>query len=407
MSEWKETDIGLIPENWSIQLANQYCPAITDGTHDSPKSQSSGYPLITSKHIKGSSIDFENAYLISKDDYFNIIKRSKVDQYDLIVSMIGEYCGFTYLETSTETNYAVKNVGLLKNRDLINARWLMYYLRSPIGSHQLRLNRGGTSQPYISLQALRNLLIAIPSSEIEKREITETLASLDRKISNLRQQNETLESIAQTLFKYWFVDFEFPNEDGKPYKSSGGAMVRSDLGDIPVGWEVGKLGDLFILNYGKSLTFENRFSGDYPVVGSSGIVGNHRDYLVKSPGIVIGRKGTIGEVIWLEEHFNPIDTTFYVEDVLGCNGLYFYYFLIKNQNFKRLTSDSAVPGLNRDMAYSIEIAIPKINKINKFNTFAKSVFNKINLNHKQIQTLTQTRDRLLPKLMSGQLRIPE
>lgn len=166
--------------------------------------------------------------------------------------MIGEYCGFTYLEANTETDYAVKNVGLLKNRDLVNARWLMYYLRSPIGEHQLRLNRGGTSQPYISLQALRNLPIVVPSSENEKREITETLSCLDRKIENLRRQNETLETIAQTLFKHWVVDFEFPNEDGKPYKSSGGVMVRSELGEIPVVWRVGKLGDEFDILMGQS-----------------------------------------------------------------------------------------------------------------------------------------------------------
>ena len=289
----------------------------------------------------------------------------------------------------------------------VDPQFLLYSYLSPDfqGTIQARTIYGSTVNR-IALVEFPSYPIKVPPLPVQKS-IAAILSNIDRKISNLRQQNETLESIAQALFKHWFVDFEFPNEDGKPYKSSGGEMVRSALGDIPMGWRVGNIGDLFILNYGKSLTSENRFSGKYPVVGSSGIVGNHRDYLVKSPGIVIGRKGTIGEVIWIEEHFNPIDTTFYVEDTLGCKGLYFYYFLIKNQNFKRLTSDSAVPGLNRDMAYSIEIVIPKINQINEFNTFAKSVFNKMNLNQQQIQTLTQTRDRLLPKLMSGQLRIPE
>jgi hypothetical protein len=147
MSKWKETDIGIIPYDWSIQSSNEYCPAITDGTHDSPKSQLSGYPLITSKHIKGSSVDFDNAYLISDKDYFDIIKRSRVEQYDLIVSMIGEYCGFTYLETSKETNYAVKNVGLLKNKDLVNARPLSSF-RSPVVIFRIvRLSQASESLP--------------------------------------------------------------------------------------------------------------------------------------------------------------------------------------------------------------------------------------------------------------------
>ena len=262
----------------------------------------------------------------------------------------------------------------------------------------------GSTVKHTSPSKIKDYVFLLPPLE-EQKSIDAVLSCLDRKIENLRKQNETLEAIAQTLFKHWFVDFEFPNADGKPYKSSGGAMEPSELGDIPAGWRVGKLGDLFNLNYGKSLTLETRIPGQYAVVGSSGVVGSHQDYLVKAPGIVIGRKGTIGQVIWLEENFYPIDTTFYVEDVLGCSGLYFYYFLLKRQDFQRLTSDSAVPGLNRDMAYSVEVAIPEISFIDKFNEFSRGIFNKADLNHREIQTLTQARNVLLPKLMSGKLCI--
>ncbi len=98
---------------------------------------------------------------------------------------------------------------------------------------------------------LGRLKIVLPS-RIEQEDIAAVLICLDRKIENLRRQNETLEAIAQTLFKHWFVDFEFPNEDGKPYKSSGGEMVRSELGEIPIGWRVGKLGDEFDILMGQS-----------------------------------------------------------------------------------------------------------------------------------------------------------
>lgn len=290
----------------------------------------------------------------------------------------------------------------------IHPEFLYCWMRGQEFISQINSFSGQTDMAaYVSLKDQRQMMyITLPKIE-EQKAITAVISCLDRKIENLRRQNETLERIAQTLFKHWFVDFEFPNEDGKPYKSSGGEMVRSELGEIPAGWRVGRLGNLFALNYGKSLTLENRVSGQYPVVGSSGIVGSHKSYLVNAPGIVIGRKGTIGQVIWLEENFYPIDTTFYVEDIFGCNGLYFYYFLLKRQNFQRLTSDSAVPGLNRDMAYSVEIVVPKIKYIDKFNTLIKAAFNKVNLNQKQIETLTKIRDVLLPQLMSGKLRITE
>ena len=407
MREWKDTELGLIPEDWEIQNSSQYCLRVTDGTHDSPKSQDSGYPLITSKHIKGTTIDFSEAYLISEYDYYKINERSKVEQYDVIISMIGEYCGFVYLEDNENIEYAVKNVGLFKNKNLLDAQWLFYYLISTIGKYQLKLRRGGTSQPYLSLQVLRNLPILVPRNQEEKKSAASLLSCIDRKIENLRRQNETLEAIAQTLFKHWFIDFEFPDADGKPYKSSGGGMWRSAIGDIPEGWQVINLKHLMTLNYGKTLISETRINGQYPVVGSNGIIGTHNDFFVNAPGIVIGRKGTIGKVIWIEENFYPIDTTFYIEDNLGCNGLYFHYFILKNQKLNRLTSDSAVPGLNRDMAYSVEFAIPNIDQINKYNLTAKTLFNKINNNTNQIETLTKTRDALLPKLISGQLRIEE
>ena len=112
MSESKETEFGNIPNNWNFMSASEYCSKITDGTHDSPKRQSVGKYLITSRHIKGREIDFENAYLISKEDFEKINKRSYVEQWDVIISMIGEYCGFPYIVRNIIIDFAGNNVGL-------------------------------------------------------------------------------------------------------------------------------------------------------------------------------------------------------------------------------------------------------------------------------------------------------
>src|SRR3546814_2695872 len=122
MSEWKETEFGIIPKDWEFVKACEYCSKVTDGTHDSPKRQSEGIYLITSKHIKGREVDFENAYLISEIDFEKINKRSYVEQWDVIVSMIGEYCGFTYIERNELIDYAVKNVGLFKTGSKIDRK---------------------------------------------------------------------------------------------------------------------------------------------------------------------------------------------------------------------------------------------------------------------------------------------
>jgi type I restriction enzyme S subunit len=427
MSEWKQTEIGIIPFDWKIQSSSIYCKKITDGTHDSPKSATSGYPLITSKHIKDSLIDFKEAYLVSEEDYQAIIKRSKVEQYDLIISMIGEYCGFTYLEMNQEVNYAIKNVGLFKNKSLTAAKWLKYYLDSPIGKHQLRLRRSGTSQPYISLGALRELPIITPSSEDERKKIVDILSCLDNKIDNLRRQNETLEKIAQTLFKHWFIDFEFPNNDGKPYKSSGGAMVASELGDIPAGWRVGKLEELIIVNPRESiktgaivkyvdmraLSTSSMEITDYVTREfTSGSKFKNQDTLLAriTPCLENGKTAFVsilddGEVAFGSTEFIVLRAKEnccpeYIYPL--ARSPYFRDFAVKN-----MTGSSGRQRIPNDVIANYKLAIPDIETIKNYQKICRPLFLKTSSNQKQIQILTKTRDSLLPKLMSGQIRIKE
>lgn len=239
----------------------------------------------------------------------------------------------------------------------------------------------------------------------EQRAIAAVLSSFDDKIELLRSQNQTLEALAQALFKEWFVDFNFPNAQGKPYKKSDGKMVKSEPGEIPKNWKNGKLSDILKLSYGKALKTDNRTEGEFPVIGSSGIIGFHNDFLVNGPGIVIGRKGTMGSVVWIENNFYPIDTTFFVQDKLQVNNLYFHLFLLKRIDFNKLGSDSAVPGLNRESAYSVIVVIPDKKIINKFNETVAALLDKKEKNSVQIETLTILKHKLLPKLMKGDFKV--
>ena len=126
---------------------------------------------------------------------------------------------------------------------------------------------------------------------------------------------------------------------------------------------------------------------------------------MEGPGIVIGRKGTLGKVIYLFRNFYPIDTTFYIKSKIESAGLLYEYFLLKNLSFEEMNSDSAVPGLNRDIALSTEIKIAPLDKLQKFNQVVFVFITKLSANKKQIRTLEKLRDTLLPKLMSGEVRV--
>ncbi len=270
--------------------------------------------------------------------------------------------------------------------------WIVYFFQN------LDLNPfiTGAVQPKLNRENLQ--LVEIPMPDIEKAEkIVSILSALDEKIELNRQTNASLEAIAQAIFKEWFVDFNFPGATGE--------MVESALGMIPSGWRVGKLGEIIELAYGKGLKSENRIDGKYPVIGSNGVVGFHHEYLIEGPGIVIGRKGTIGEVHWIHDNFYPIDTTFYIKSLQGIESLYFYYFVLLAQDFKKIASDSAVPGLNRNQAYDNLVVIPDVNVINLFNDAIAATFDTVHNNEQESAPLAALRVNLLPKLMNGEIPV--
>jgi type I restriction enzyme, S subunit len=173
------------------------------------------------------------------------------------------------------------------------------------------------------------------------------------------------------------------------------------------GWLVEKLGDLIELAYGDALKEENRHPGNIPVFGSNGQIGWHDQALVKGPGIVVGRKGNPGIVTWAHTDFFPIDTTFYVVPKGECRSLYFLFFALHEQDLPSLGADSAVPGLNRNMAYRSEQIVPPTDVLEKFDGVVAPLYGRIHANAEESRTLAALRDALLPKLLSGEVRVKE
>jgi Type I restriction modification DNA specificity domain. len=240
--------------------------------------------------------------------------------------------------------------------------------------------------------------------------------------------NETLEAMARAIFKSWFVDFDpvrarrgepmcspTKRADTKvcPYMTPEilnlfpDSFEDSELGEIPKGWEISSIGEVVEFAYGKALKASNRKPGNVPVFGSNGPVGLHNEVLVKDPGIVIGRKGNPGIVTWSSNDFFPIDTTFYVKQRGNITSLNYLFYALKDQDLQNLSADSAVPGLNRNLAYMNNILVPSEKVLSAFDTQIKPLFKKIDANDDESVTLASLRDVLLPKLISGDLRVSD
>ncbi len=261
-------------------------------------------------------------------------------------------------------------------------------------------------------------LVEIPLPTLsEQRFIAHMLGALDDKIELNRRINGTLEAMARALFKDWFVDFgpvraKMEGRDtGLPKEIADlfpGRLVDSELGEIPEGWECYELGDLIELAYGKALKSKSRNStGRVPVFGSNGQIGWHDEALVTGSGIVVGRKGNPGTVTLSPTDFFPIDTTFYVVPKCGIDAcVYFLFFALQEQDLPSVAADSAVPGLNRNLAYMNKQLKPPTCFMKCFNECVSAMYAYHSNAAGESRLITSLRDTLLPKLVSGALRAP-
>lgn len=242
--------------------------------------------------------------------------------------------------------------------------------------------------PGLNRDRAYSLPIRLPSLDQQSR-IVEFLRQYDDLIENNRRRIQLLEESARLLYQEWFVHLRFPGHE----------QVKITDG-VPEGWEKEPLKQIATLNYGKALKAEVRVPGPFPVYGSSGEVGSHEKALVKGPGIVVGRKGNVGSVYWVNTDFYPIDTVYFI--FVEESSLFLYHAL---QNVQFINTDVAVPGLNRDMAYSREILVPDDKNYERFLSEVGPIQEQINKLQDYNNKLAQARDLLLPKLMSGELTV--
>lgn len=394
---------------WKYVLGENYCAKVTDGTHDTPKQVASGRYLVTSKHIKGDEIDFDNAYFISEEDFREINKRSKVDQWDIIISMIGAYCGFCFIERYSNINYAVKNVGLFKAGTELNAKWLYYYLNSSIGKANLDAAKGGSSQPYIALGALRKLPILTPVDDLLKEKIVGVLDCIDEKIRTNNRINTELEAMSKTLYDYWFVQFDYPDANGKPYKSSGGKMVYNATlkREIPAGWEDSLIGDVLgkVPTTTKILNKDILETGLIPVIdqGQSYICGftNEQSSLIvpKQPHVVFGDHTRAVKLVNFNYARGADGTQILLSESQRMPG-YLMYQVVSD-------IDLSSYGYARHFKFLKEsrIVLPERSVAQRYQDVVTPWFEKIKQSIFENQELSRLRDWLLPMLMNGQVTV--
>jgi type I restriction enzyme S subunit len=307
----------------------------------------------------------------------------------------GKICQATNLENNV--GFGSTEFLVFRGRDKVSDPDFVYYLsRSEKVRGFAEQNLVGTSgRQRVGKEAFQKLVLNLPPLSVQKK-IASILSSLDDKIELNRQTNQTLEAIAHALFKEWFVDFNFPGATGE--------MQESELGEIPKGWTVGRLGDILSFKNGKSSPERNN-NFEYPVYGANGIIGYSKSFNSNGKNIVIGRVGSYCGAVYY-----TVEKSFITENAIVAENKYknssvFCYITLQNLKLNNFRVGSGQPLLNQTILSSIKIFVPSINVIERFEEVAYSFYSSIYENENQSSILTELRDTLLPKLMKGEIKI--
>lgn len=409
--EWKEVRLGDV------------CSKITDGSHFSPKAQTEGYPMLSVKDMREYDFDFSNCKKISYEDYLKMERDGCVPQIgDVLVAKDGSYLKEIFICKEQREIALLSSIAIFRpNSQLIDSRFLCYCLKSPRVYNYISLNCvSGSALPRIILKDFKGVNIRVPSLD-DQRRIANILSSLDRKIELNNKINADLEEMAQAIFKNWFVDFE-PFKDGK--------FMDSELGMIPEGWKVGRADDFYQINIGKTPPRkEHKWFSTNPAdkiwvsianMGNSGVfisdsseyltkeaVDRHNIIMVPRNTILLSFKLTVGRVAIADKELttNEAIARFILSDDKYMEYLYLY---LKKYDYNSLGSTSSIAtAVNSKTIKGMQMLQPSDKIIDAFHIQVNPIFEKIRSLTKENSRLSLLRDTLLPRLMSGEIEVPD
>ncbi|MEZ9980173.1 restriction endonuclease subunit S [Vibrio cyclitrophicus] len=374
----------------------------------------SGIPTISAKNVNSGKLVATGAIRYVTHDVYKKWMSVDVARGDCFLVSEGATLGHCMYWDETYPIVLGQRIFCLRaNPEILYSRYLYAYMNTIAFQSEIVGRATGSSVSGLRQTEVLKLNIKVPPMAVQKI-IGDTLYNLNKKAEVNNQTNQTLEEMSQAIFRSWFVDFapvkakmngEHPEGmDEATASLFPEKLVESELGLIPEGWEPKQLKDVLELAYGKALKKTVRVAGDVPVYGSGGLTGYHNQSLVEGPGIIIGRKGTVGSVYWEPKAFYPIDTVFYVKPKTGYS-LKYCHLVLQNLGLKNMNTDAAVPGLNRNNAYRLDVITPSESVLKKFEEMMQSFQSKVDANNAQNASLESLRDTLLPKLLSGEVEL--
>ena len=414
---------------YNIISLESLCKKIIDCPHSTPKWQNEGIPVIRNYNLKNGKIDCKNLSFVSEEDYKERVRRAIPEESDIIISREAPMGVVGIVPKGFQCCLGQRLVLLKIDKSKCLPKYLLYTLMSEYVQLQIRrINQTGSIVSNLNISSLKELKILLHNFE-EQRKIANILSAIDDKIQINNQINQELEAMAKTLYDYWFVQFDFPDQNGKPYKSSGGKMVYNPelKREIPEGWGVETLKDFeskIITGKTPSRANSDNFGGEIPFITIGDIRGNtfiystsetltdlgasvQQNKYLPEDSLCVSCIATVGEIGFTTEwsHTNQQINSIVFEDETN---RYYLYFALKNY-FENANASAKIgntfANMNKEDFSGIRIILPRNEIKNNFHKMTEPYFAQIKCLQQQNQELTQLRDWLLPMLMNEQVKV--
>ncbi len=357
-------------------------------------------PLVKGENVSQGCILWEISKRWSAADWPNL-EKYQLRSGDVVVAMdrpwVPAGLKWAYIRSDDPQALLVQRCSRLRsNTPKLDQDFLRFVIGGPGFESYVIPITTGVNVPHISGSQILDYEFALPPLPVQQR-IAGILSAYDELIENSQRRIKILETMARALYREWFVHFRYPGHENHP-------RVASSLGEIPQGWEVGRLDDVLVLQRGFDLPKTSRSEGTVPIIAATGVTGFHSEAKVKAPGVVTGRSGTIGEVLYVQEDFWPLNTSLWVKEFPKGEPLYAYY-LLSSLDLKQFNSGAAVPTLNRNDIHGMRVVVPPRDLQKRFQEIAGAMLAQSRTYDLKNQNLRHTRDLLLPRLLSGQIDI--
>ena len=342
----------------------------------------SGVPVLNGSNLEGFSLSEKTFRYVTREKA-DSLNKANAHRGDIVITHRGTLGQIVFIPQDSKYDRYVISQSQFRVRcnDKVLPEYLVYYFHTPIGQHKLLSNASQVGVPALARPSstFQQIEVVLPELSIQKR-VVEIISTIQKKIVNNQELNDNLQQQAQAIYSSMFIHNPDP------------------------AWSHGHLADLITVKYGKD--HKKLADGIYPVYGSGGIMRYVERPLYNKESVLIPRKGTLNNVMYVNQPFWSVDTMFYTEMKLP-NVAKFVYHFVKAKDLASMNAGSAVPSMTTDILNAMEVVIPSASALEEFESLVAPMYEAMEANDVQSKALSQIRDTLLPKLMSGEIDVSD